>query len=183
MILAQAAIVSSCLLLWGCENSQNAIDEWTGNRVLVEEAKNVESYFSQQGRLRAKLTAPVMTRKETDTSYIEFPKTMHVDFYDSARRKESWLDARYGKYFENMGKVWLRDSVRVVNVKGDTLMTPELWWDQNSRKIYTDKEVRIATKNKNIYGGKGMEANQDLTDIVIRQPSGTVLVSDNLSGE
>ena len=179
----QAAIISSCLLFMGCENDDKDISEWTEKKVLVEEAKKVEGLFSQGGRLRAKLVAPLMIRQESDTLYTEFPKTLHVDFYDSLGKRESWLDARYGKHFENFNKVLLRDSVVVINVKGDTLKTQELWWDQNNRRFYTDKQVQIAQKTKHIYGGKGLDASQDLTDITIMQPTGTVLVNDDLSAQ
>ena len=178
-LLKQAAILCSCLFFFACENDDRAINEWTEKVVMVEEATKVETFFSQNGKLRARLTAPLMIRSQADTSYTEFPKTLHVDFYDSLLRKESFLDARYGKYFEHLNKVWLRDSIRVISINGDTLTTSELWWDQNIQKFYTDKEVRIATKTKNIYGGKGMEATQDLSVVTIRYPSGTALVQDN----
>lgn len=181
--ILQAAILCSCLLFVGCENEEAEINAWTERRVLLEEAKNVETYFSQGGRLRAKLHAPIMIRSESDTVYVEFPKNLHVDFYDSLTRKESFLDARYGKYFENQGKVWLRDSVKVISLKGDTLSTVELWWNQNTQRFYTDSTVQIATKSRNIYGGKGMEASQDLSDVIIKYPSGTVLVSDSLNAQ
>ena len=181
--MLQAAIISSCLLFLGCENDDATISEWTQKAVLTEEAKKVEAYLSQGGKLRARLQAPVMLRRESDTLYTEFPKTLHVDFYDSLGTKESWLDSRYGKHFENLNKVLLRDSVKVISIKGDTLTTSELWWDQNSRKFYTDKEVRIATKSKLIYGGKGMDADQDLANVTIHQPTGTVLVDDDLGSQ
>ena len=178
-ILKQAAILCGCLFFFSCENDADVVNDWTKEVVLVEEATNVESYFSQNGKLRAKLSAPLMIRSQADTNYTEFPKKLHVDFYDSLLKKESFLDAHYGKYFENQNKVWLRDSIRVININGDTLTTSELWWDQNTQKFYTDKEVRIATKSKNIYGGKGLEAAQDLSNVIIRYPSGTALVQDN----
>jgi LPS export ABC transporter protein LptC len=183
ILYLQAAIISSCLLFIGCENDDKDISEWTEKKVLVEEAKKVEGLFSQGGRLKAKLVAPLMIRQESDTMYTEFPKTLHVDFYDSLGKRESWLDARYGKHFENFNKVLLRDSVVVINIKGDTLKTQELWWDQNNRRFYTDKQVQIAQKTKHIYGGKGLDASQDLTDITIMQPTGTVLVNDDLSAQ
>jgi LPS export ABC transporter protein LptC len=176
--LKQAAILCSCLFFFACENDDRAINEWTEKVVMVEEATKVETFFSQNGKLRAKLTAPYMIRSQADTTYTEFPKSLHVDFYDSLLRKESFLDARYGKYFEHLNKVWLRDSIQVININGDTLTTSELWWDQNIQKFYTDKEVRIATKSKNIYGGKGMEASQDLNQVIIKYPSGTALVDE-----
>lgn len=182
-IFLQAAIFSSCLLFWGCENDDATISEWTEKVVLTEEARKVQAYLSQGGHLRARLEAPLMLRQEGDTLYTEFPKNLHVDFYDSLGTKESWLDARYGKHFENLNKVLLRDSVKVISIEGDTLSTSELWWDQNSRKFYTDKNVRIGTKTKLIYGGKGMDADQDLNNVTIHKPTGTVLVNDNFGDQ
>src|SRR5687767_9440970 len=112
-IFKQAVILCSCLFFFGCENDEAVVNDWTKKVELVEEATNVESYFSQNGKLRAKLNAPLMIRSQADTNYTEFPKTLHVDFYDSLMQKESFLDARYGKYFENQNKVWLRDSIKV----------------------------------------------------------------------
>ena len=176
--LLQAAILCSCLFILGCENDEREINALTDKAVMVEKAKNIDVLFSQQGQLRARMKAPLMLRYQEDTVRVEFPESLHVDFYDSTRRVESWLDARFGRYYETYNRVLLKDSVRVINIKGDTLTTPELWWDQNARKFYTDSSVRITTKDKQIRGGKGLEAGQDLTWYTIRQPIGTVLVGD-----
>lgn len=175
----QAAILGSCLFVYGCENDVNEVNAWNKKVVMVEEAKNIEALLSQHGKMRAKLKSPVMLRYQTDTAYLEFPKTLHVDFYDSTGKKESQLDACYGKYFESLNKVFLKDSVVVANIKGDTLRCPELWWDQNTRKFYTDKLVRLKTVDKQIYGGRGMEADQDLTGWSIFEPTGTVVFKDS----
>lgn len=172
-----AAIISSCFLILGCENDIREVDELTKKVTMVEEATKVESLFSQGGRLKAKLTAPVMLRYQSDS--LEFPKTLHVDFYDSLAKKESELDALYGKYYETLHKVLLRDSVVVSNIKGDTLKCPELWWNQDTQKFYTDKRVRIKTVDKILYGGLGMEADQDLTNITIFKPTGVVMLKAN----
>ena len=179
-ILTQAAIVGSCLFVIGCENDEQTIREWTEKKEMVETAKDVTVLFSQSGNLKANLKAPQMLRYQSDTVMVEFPKSLHVDFFDSAGRKESWVDAKYGKYFESFNRVLLRDSVRVVNIKGDTLATSELWWDQNQQKFYTEQTVRITQPDKRITGGKGLEAGQDLSWYVIKRPSGTVLVDDEM---
>jgi hypothetical protein len=54
-----------------------------------------------------------------------------------------------------------------------------LWWDQNQQKFYTDKYAQLHTKDKHIYGGKGLEASQDFRDVIFKEPTGTVLVSDS----
>jgi LPS export ABC transporter protein LptC len=181
-IFRQAALVTGCLFAFGCENDIAKVRALSDHRVMVEEATNVQSIFSQQGLLKAKLKAPLMLRYQGDTALIVFPKTLHVDFFDTTGRQESKLDARYGRYLENMNKVLLRDSVVVINIKGDTLKTPELWWDQNQRKFFTDSTVTIATKDKHIYGGKGLEAAQDISWYIIKQPTGFILVADSTLG-
>ena len=123
-----------------------------------------------------------MLRYQTDTVYVEFPKSMKVDFYNVTGMVESHLDAKYGKYFETLNRVLLRDSVVVFNFQGDTLKTEELWWDQNSKKIYTSKPVRIR-KSGNLIFGVGMDATQDLSDITITKVTGTLAVPDSMAAQ
>lgn len=146
---------------------------------MIEEAVNIESMLSQQGKLRAKLKAPLMRRVFADTVYAEFPNSLHCEFYDSNNQVESWLDSKYGKYFENHGKVYLRDSVVVITLKGDTLKSPDLWWDQNTKKFYTDKYATYHAPGKQLYGTIGLEATQDLTSIIFKKPVGTFKVNAN----
>jgi LPS export ABC transporter protein LptC len=172
-----------CLLsvfLFSCENSDKALQEWSQDKALTEEAININTLFSQGGRVKANLTAPLMLREQADSVFVEFPKTLHVDFYDSTGKQESQLDALYGKYFETAGKVFLRDSVVVATVRGDTLRAPELWWDQNKGKFYTDKLVRIKQADKQIYGGRGFEAEQDLSTYTIFENTGVVRAPEGM---
>ena len=160
------------LFFSACENDPKEIEDWTKKAELREEAKTIESYLSQSGVMKAKLTAPLMYRYQRDTIYTEFPNTLHVDFYDDSVRVESWLTANYGIYYDNLNKVFLRDSVTVINNEGDTLRTPELWWDQNSQKFYTDKPARLDGKDKHLTGTQGLEATQDLKIIQFKYPIG-----------
>jgi LPS export ABC transporter protein LptC len=178
-IFIKAALLTGCFFFSGCENDPKVIEQWTSDKVMVEEADSIQSFLSQGSRMRAKLTAPKMLRYQSDTIFVEFPKMLHVDFYDSSGKVESQLNALYGKYFETMNKVQLKDSVVVFNTIGDTLRTPELWWDQNQQKFYTDKKVYIR-KSGHVFHGIGMDAMQDLSDIHIRQITGTLMVSDSL---
>lgn len=177
-----AAIVCSCFLFISCENDQKTIDEMTKPRALVEEATDIETYLSQGSSLKAKLWSPYMLRYSSDTIYVEFPKTLRVNFFDSLGRVDSHLSALYGKYFENLNKVYLRDSVLVYNMQGDTLKSPDLWWDQNTQLFYTDKNVWIK-KQGTVLRGRGLDARQDLSDIHIKQVTGLVDVPDSLSGQ
>lgn len=169
----------SVLGLWACENNDQVLTDWTRNIQLKEEATQVESYLSQGGALRAKLLAPKMIRFSADTIFAEFPKSLHCDFFNSSRQLESKLDSRYGIYYENLNRVFLRDSVVVITVKGDTLMTQQLWWDQNTQLFSTDSPVTYKSSGKRIYAAKGLEATQDLVRITFRETVGSMRVDDS----
>jgi LPS export ABC transporter protein LptC len=174
-----AALILSCCFVYGCENDQKEIDALFKDKVMKEEATNIESFISNQGKMKAKLKAPLMYRVMADTQYVEFPRTMHVDFYNDSTKIETWLDCRYGKYFENYNKVYLRDSVVVITVKGDTLRCHDLWWDQNKEIFYTDSVATYRSPGNDITGGKGMEATQDLKTVKFKAPLGTVKIADS----
>lgn len=166
-----------CLLgLFACENSDQQLTDWTRNIQLKEEATQVESFLSQGGSLRAKLLAPKMVRLSADTVFAEFPASLHCDFFNSERQLESRLDSRYGIYYENLNRVFLRDSVVVITTKGDTLLTQQLWWDQNTQLFTTDTPVTLKSPGKRIYAAKGVEATQDLSRITFRETVGNMRV-------
>ena len=174
---AHTVILIALVVAVSCENDAGKVSALTQKVIMKEEAVNVESYLSQGGKMRARLKAPLMVRVSADTLYVEFPKTLHVDFFNDSTQIDSRLDCLYGKYFESLNKVYLRDSVVLTTVKGDTLRSPDLWWDQNQKIFYTDKYAIYHGMGKSIYGGKGLVATQDLSSVIFNQPTGTVQVS------
>lgn len=173
-----ASIIGLSYILAGCENSQKDIDTLLKPRQTIEVAYDVESYMSNEGVLKARLRSPIMNKVTADTPYIEFPTKLHVDFYNDSVEIETRLDCKYAKYFENEDKVYLRDSVVAITIKGDTLMCPDLWWDQTKGIFYTDKYAEYRAKDQQIQGGEGLEATQDLRTVTFKKPTGSVPVND-----
>jgi len=178
------ALLAGCFVLYGCENDLKDLTNPKDKRAALEEGHMIESYLSQNGKVKGKLTAPLMYRYQgqgqgqVDSPYLEFPKSLHIDFFNDSLVKESQLDAKYGKFREWENKVFLKDSVVVINVlKGDTLRCEELWWDQNAQKFYTNKPARYSQKDHFVnYGRNGLEAKQDLSNLVFYDNSGTLPV-------
>lgn len=177
--LSLAAFVISCLFVCSCENDMSEVDALMKRQTGVEEAIQVTSFLSQEGVMKAKLKSPYMLRHQAgDSAFVEFPRKLHVDFYNDSLEIESILDAKYARYREYESKVYLRDSVVVINLKqGDTLKTDELWWDQNTQEFYTDQPVEIRQRDKTVYG-KGLKAAQDFSWYNIFNITGTVLTSE-----
>ncbi|WP_052356537.1 LPS export ABC transporter periplasmic protein LptC [Niabella soli] len=163
-----AALVS----VFSCENSQEEINALSRKALMTDKAIKVVGYLSQGGKVKAKLTAPVMLRVQADTVYTEFPQTLHVDFYNDSAKVDSKLDSKYGKYMESISKIYLRDSVRIVSAKGDTLYCQDLWWDQNKQLFYTDKPAKYNSANEHLQGDQGLEATQDLKNVTFKNGHG-----------
>jgi LPS export ABC transporter protein LptC len=174
------AIVLGFFVFTACENDVKDIPNFTNKRLMLEEAKEVEAFLSQNGRMKGRLTAPLMYRYLADSPYVEFPNSLHVDFYNDSLVKESFVDALYGKYRVNEQLIYLKDSVVVLNSqKGDTLRCMDLWWDQNKEELYTEKPARIFQRSKTIYAKNGLRAAQNLSWWFTYSNSGTATISND----
>lgn len=178
-LLQHSIIRNSCfcfaaMLLYACNDE--AMSSYNSKNLGIEEIKNADINYTLGGNAKAKLISPLMLRVQETNPYVEFPNKLHVDFFNPNGQIDSRLDARYGKYLELESKVFLKDSVRVINVLGDTLYCDELWWDRNRKgsEFYTDKPVRIRRKME-IINGTGMQAAQDFKNWVILNPSQGVM--------
>lgn len=163
-----AALFLGCFFVYSCENDIREVQNLNQKAIGIEEGKHIESYLSQEGKVKAKLMAPLMLRYLRDTPKVEFPKTLRVDFYNDSTKIESKLFAKYGRYMENENKVFLRDSVVVFNMSGDTLFSKELYWDQVKALFYTEKNVIIHKPDQKVYG-TGLVADQNFKNITIKK--------------
>ncbi|HMK05490.1 MAG TPA: hypothetical protein VK489_14915 [Ferruginibacter sp.] len=173
-----AFFLLSALFLVSCQNSKKEIQDLNSRNLGVEVVKNVDINYTLGGRAKAKLLSPLMLRVQENVPYVEFPNTLHVDFFSEAAVVESMLDAKYGKYTEAESKVYLRDSVKFIGLEnGDTLYCDELYWDRNRPvyQFYTDKPVQIRTKSQIIYGEGGFETNQDFTEKVVKKVVNSII--------
>lgn len=172
------AALTGCIFLYACENDEREVQNLNKKAIGVEEAKDVKVIYTASGKTKAILTSPLMLRVQDTVPYYEFPKTLRTDFYDERGTVESRLTAQYARYKETENIVFLRDSVKVVNLqKGDTLFCDELYWDRSrtGAEFYTDKPVKIRTRTQTL-DGVGMEARQDFKKWLILKPRGPIQV-------
>jgi LPS export ABC transporter protein LptC len=169
--------IGCTILLAACENNPQEVNALTRKVIEVEEGKNIKALFTQSGNRKAYLTAPFMSRVKADTVYVEFPRSIHIDFYDDQSQLQNVVTAKYARYFELMGKVFLRDSVVVTSVAGDTLHCKSLWWIQNEEAFYTEDSVVINTKTQQL-NGSGLRAKSDFSKYTILNSKGMVDLTD-----
>jgi hypothetical protein len=173
-----AALLTGCIFLSSCENNEAEVNNLYSKKLGIEEAKDIRLNYTMGGKTRAILTSPLMLRVQDTMPYYEFPKTLQTDFYNEAGVVESKLTAMYAKYKESRSIVFLKDSVKVINMeKGDTLYCKELYWDRSKigMEFFTTDSVRIRTKTQ-LLNGVGMESSQDFKNWHIIHPTGILNV-------
>jgi LPS export ABC transporter protein LptC len=186
-IILKAALCSGCFFMAACENDVNEVRELGRKKTGVDEGRNIDSYLSMNGKMKAHLTAPLLLRYQGDSAAkAEFPNTLHVDFFNDSMRIESQLRANYGRFLENERKVFLSGNVVAFNIKGDTLYCPELTWDQNTGKFFTNKRVVLSKSHRSsvFIGQEGMDCSQDFSDIHLykMEPGSYFNIPDSTTG-
>lgn len=162
------------IFISSCVNSVNEVNEATKlAEPGIEKGKNIELFYSEDGVVKVKVTAPTVTRHNTTSPFTEFNDGLHVDFFNDSLRIVSNLTANYGVRYEKDLKTIMQNDVQVVNEKGEHLSTEELIWDEKKHLIYSDKFVKITTADQVLYG-QGMEADEQLTKYIIKKPQGTI---------
>lgn len=146
--------------------------------VNIEKGENVVIDYSDNGVTRIRCTGRTATRYNTEKPYLEFSDGIKIEFFKEDGSTESTLTARYATAVENSKEMVARDSVVVVNQKGERLNTDEMIWDEDKKTIYSNTFVKISTADEIIYG-KGFYANQNFSDYVVKSISGTIKVNSS----
>lgn len=129
-----------------------------------QESRNATITFTEEGKLKAILYAEVI-RVLGDKNQKDL-ENVKIDFYNEQELQTSSLTSRKGRIDDNTQDMFAIDSVIAVSDSGVTLTTDELIWKNRTRKIVTDKFVRIVS-DKEIIEGYGFESDQNLQNYTI----------------
>jgi LPS export ABC transporter protein LptC len=173
-------LVSFCMLCMSCTNNKDHIKQIKDYESLQEDrASDVTILYSEKAHVKANLFASEFVRNENARPpFTELRKKVRVFFYDDQKKIKSTLYAKYARMYEHNKNVIIRDSIVVINQKGEQLKTEELVWNEQLRKFFTNKPVQIKTAAQMIYGN-GLEANEDFSYYQITQIKGIVNLTNN----
>ncbi len=162
--------------LTSCENDLNElkkIDELA--KTNQEIGNEIELLYSDSGKIRARLNAPMMIRTEAtdnELGYVEFPKGLKVIFYE-ADTISGTITADYGKNIEAKQQTDLNGNVIIINNENKKLETEILHWDQKNKTIFNEEPLKITTPTELLFG-EGFYATQDLKYYKLKKLTGMV---------
>jgi LPS export ABC transporter protein LptC len=166
-------LVFGILFFVSCENDIKKVS-LSGIEDLPEQTlKDAELIYSDSGKVQMLLKAPVIDRYGGEENYNEFPKGIKASFYDEKGQIKSSLTANYAIHFEKMKIMEAKNNVVLVNRENnEQLNTEHLVWDEKRAIIYSDKFVKITTKDE-VLLGEGFESDETFTKWKIISPKGS----------
>ena len=176
-------IVLIAFFFLACENDMQEVEKFSNENLepLVETAKGIKITYSEVGEVKVEIESPKVLMHKGKEAYDEFPDGLKVTFYDDTLGVTSVLVADFGIRYEKKQEVELRDNVVFTNNKGEKLETDELFWNEKTRKIHSDKFCTISTSNSKILA-EGFEANQDFTQYKIKKIKDSPVMFDDKGG-
>lgn len=131
---------------------------------------DVSTYVTDSGYTRYHIIAPLWVMyEEADTPHWTFPDGLYMEKYDNDLNPEATFRADSATYLSVL-KVWRFDGkVNMRNVDGDRFATPQLFWDQNARRVYSDSFMHIE-RTQRIIEGYGFESNENMTQYTVLHP-------------
>lgn len=168
------SIVLLAALTWACGKTETQVPEpYTGP---LRVAENVDMLYHEKNQLKIKLVAKTIS--EFQNGDREFPHGVYLEFYDERGDLQSTLKANEAFYFKEENKWRGRGDVIVVNVqKNQQLNTEELFWKPDTKRIFTEKFVKIKLDQEIIFG-TGLDAAQDMSDYEIKKTEGEFIIRD-----
>ena len=129
----------------------------------------ITTVISDSGVTRYRIAADdmeIFDRKKEP--YWEFKKGLYFERFDHKLKVDANFRSNYAKYYERK-RLWeFKGKVKAINIDGQMIESELLFWDQNQKKIYTDKPVKI-TRLDDITYGAGFESNETMTKWRIKQ--------------
>lgn len=126
--------------------------------------------ISDSGKTRYKIAADVWeVYDKAKEPFSYFPKGFYLERFDDQFNVEATVIADTAWHY-NAKHLWrVKGHVEVKNMQGHEFKSDELFWNQKTAKIYSDKYIEIKRGALELKG-YGFESNQQMTDYWIMRP-------------
>jgi LPS export ABC transporter protein LptC len=175
------AAIFIAAMFFSCGNDIKEVQDFLAEKNLpIGVAKNVDLVHTDSGLVKTKLITPLLrdfsNRKEHP--YQEFPEGIEIVTFSKSGDSVT-LKADFSRSYSKTGISEVNGNVIVINHKEKSkLFTEQLFWDQTTHYIYTEKAFKLITQTDTI-NGKGFESNEDLSLVTMKDISGTIYINEN----
>ncbi len=143
-------------------------------------AYDLHTFVTDSGVYRYEFTTPELQQYDNvEEPYVDFPGGLNFKMYDKQGVKtKSRIRCNKARYYKSQNLWELNNDVEAMTEKGDILNTEQMFWDTKTRRIYSDKFVKITTKGQMITG-RGFESDDRMSYYEIKNPGGEIDVRES----
>ncbi|UOE48598.1 LPS export ABC transporter periplasmic protein LptC [Mucilaginibacter sp. SMC90] len=175
LLLPLAAFISSC------ENDLKKVRELSANEVdtVAQRSTGLDLIMSDSTKVEIHLTAPLMIEYQIKKPYKIMPKGVKIDYYDRATGQFAGdIIADTGINREQEKLIEFHGNVVATNAKGETFKSNELFWDQVTKRVYSNKPVQATLSGGNVMNGDTFESDDKLLNPSFKSSTGIFHVDE-----
>lgn len=182
-LLPAAALALAALGSCGSDEQRYVPNMGDGTTVPTMATTDVETLISDSGYTRYKVVAPLWQMfEDCENPYWRFPDGLYLEQYDLEMRPESHVECDSAIYFSRE-RLWRLDgTVTMVNTLRDSFLTQQLYWNQLTKKMYSDSFIHIVRTDR-IIEGYGFESDQSMTSYTVHRPTAILPVERGSRGD
>ena len=178
-ITAVAALLGSAALLFSCSRQTAVVEEENNQNMMTQQSENLTVIQTKEGNLSFRFSAPLLEEYEyAEEPYIEFRKGIEIETYnDSTQTVEAKLSANYAIFMKRQQLWEAKGNVVVKKSNGQELYTQQLFWNEKTRRIWSNVDSKIVEESGNSYIVEGFESDDQLKDWKFRRIKGRMWVN------
>lgn len=176
-----AALAIVMLFLFpSCSKKKQIITDAVTNRdsVPIMTTRDVSTYISDSGVVRYKIvTDEWKVFDRLDPSMWTFEEGIYLEKFNNDMEIEATIEADTAYYYDKKELWELRGNVHIENEQDEQFDTQLLFWNQQTKKVYSDQYIRIR-QQKRVITGVGFTSNQEFTNYTIKQTQGVFPIKE-----
>ncbi|MBR5027804.1 MAG: LPS export ABC transporter periplasmic protein LptC [Bacteroidales bacterium] len=166
--------VVSLFVLCSCSNDMDTIRFFEKKEMPLQTLSDAEILRSKDGIVQMRLSAPEINRYDGENARTEYPKGVHVDFYDVNKRVKSTLSCKYAIDLDRKNQIIARNNVVIIDHQtGDTTYMETLVWDRNEKRIFSNNPL-MSVNGQRVTYGDGFVSDEKLENPRILRQRGTI---------
>ena len=181
------SVTGSAILLFSCADKDAGRASASEETMMTEYSEDLSVVMSQNGRRSYHFVTPLLEGYSLAREpYREFRKGVKITTYqnDSLTTVDAVLTANYAIYYENRELWEAKGNVVVVKSDGKNLYTQQLFWNQQTKKIYSNVDSKIVQNNgRDVFIGEGFESDEEFKDWRFRRMKGRMEVEMKQSAD
>ena len=178
IIFLEYFVLFFCIFLSSCSNDPKIVETFVSSEELpLETIKQAELLYTEKGKVKVKILAQKIERFTKPNPTINFSEGIVVYFYNDSLMVTSVLKAEQAIIDEKKEEMMAQMNVELTNQKQEKLNTEQLIWNERSNLIFTEKTVRITSKEEIIFG-EGFESTPDFSYYRITNVRGSIKIGE-----